>query len=78
MAWGANFNFSIWFIELRGIMNTDIVSRAQIEYEKVRLHPHPTILTGIASVGPKGYTIFTSVRKCKPSACVSSTLESAI
>ena len=56
MAWGANFNFSIWFIELRGIMNPDIVSRAQIEYEQVR--PHPTILTGIASVGPKGYTNF--------------------
>jgi hypothetical protein len=37
MAWGANFNFSIWFIELRGIMNPDIVSRAQIEYEQVRL-----------------------------------------
>ncbi|CAO3664670.1 unnamed protein product [Umbelopsis ramanniana] len=34
MAWGANFNFSIWFIELRGIMNPDIVSRAQIEYEQ--------------------------------------------
>lgn len=39
MAWGANFNFSIWFIELRGIMDPDIVSRAQIEYEQVRVHP---------------------------------------
>jgi Muskelin N-terminus len=40
MAWGANFNFSIWFIELKGIMNADIVSRAQTEYEQVRpLHP---------------------------------------
>lgn len=37
MAWGANFNFSIWFIELRGIMNPDLVNRAQMDYEQVIL-----------------------------------------
>jgi hypothetical protein len=35
MAWGANFNFSIWFIELSGIVDPDIVNRAQIEYDQV-------------------------------------------
>lgn len=36
MAWGANFNFSIWFIELGGLTNPEVVNRAQMDYEQVR------------------------------------------
>lgn len=35
MAWGANFNFSIWYVELRGISDTDLVAKAHQDYLNV-------------------------------------------
>ncbi|KAI8905071.1 Muskelin N-terminus-domain-containing protein [Gorgonomyces haynaldii] len=32
IAWGANFNFSIWFVELRGIQQKEVVQKAFQEY----------------------------------------------
>ncbi|KAG2171936.1 hypothetical protein INT43_001412 [Umbelopsis isabellina] len=34
MAWGANFNFSIWYIEMMGINAPNVVQRAQREYDE--------------------------------------------
>ena len=36
MAWGANFNFSIWYVELRGIGKQELVSQALNEYTQFR------------------------------------------
>ena len=35
LAWGANFNFSIWFIELKGICQQDVVQKAYWDYVTV-------------------------------------------
>lgn len=35
MAWGANFNYSIWFVELRGVCNEEIVQRSLMDFENV-------------------------------------------
>jgi hypothetical protein len=32
MAWGANFNFSIWYVELRGVSDGSLVQRAHQDY----------------------------------------------
>nr|KAJ3410527.1 Muskelin 1, intracellular mediator containing kelch motif [Polyrhizophydium stewartii] len=36
LAWGANFNFSIWYIELRGVANQEIVEQALWQYSSYR------------------------------------------
>lgn len=35
LAWGTNFNFSIWYLELRGVGDQEIVKQTAEEYEKV-------------------------------------------
>ncbi len=35
LAWGANFNFSIWYLELHGTSDTDLVQRVYQDYVKV-------------------------------------------
>ena len=35
MAWGANFNFSIWHVELRGVSDAQVVTPALQEYTRV-------------------------------------------
>ena len=44
MAWGANFNFSIWYVELRGIADQEVVDRAMSEYLSVCLKRSRTLL----------------------------------
>ena len=34
-AWGGNFNYSIWYVELRGIANSDAVTRVYQNYTNV-------------------------------------------
>ncbi|KAI9205394.1 Muskelin N-terminus-domain-containing protein [Polychytrium aggregatum] len=36
LAWGANFNFSIWFVELRGISQSEPADQAYAEYMNYR------------------------------------------
>jgi hypothetical protein len=36
LAWGANFNFSIWYVELRGINHPQLVDQAYYEYINYR------------------------------------------
>ncbi|KAJ3217804.1 Muskelin 1, intracellular mediator containing kelch motif [Dinochytrium kinnereticum] len=36
VAWGANFNFSIWYVEIRGICQRDIVEKAYWNYINYR------------------------------------------
>ncbi|RKO92671.1 Muskelin N-terminus-domain-containing protein, partial [Blyttiomyces helicus] len=36
LAWGANFNFSIWYVELRGISNPEYVEKTRCEYINYR------------------------------------------
>jgi hypothetical protein len=36
MAWGANFNFSIWYVEIRGIENPEVVGYSYQEYINYR------------------------------------------
>ncbi|KAJ3300279.1 Muskelin 1, intracellular mediator containing kelch motif [Borealophlyctis nickersoniae] len=36
LAWGANFNFSIWYVELRGICNPEVVEKAYWDYINYR------------------------------------------
>ncbi|TPX71748.1 hypothetical protein SpCBS45565_g00878 [Spizellomyces sp. 'palustris'] len=36
LAWGANFNFSIWYVELRGICQSEIVEKAYWDYINYR------------------------------------------
>ncbi|KAJ3106961.1 Muskelin 1, intracellular mediator containing kelch motif [Phlyctochytrium planicorne] len=36
VAWGANFNFSIWYVEIRGVSQTDIVEKAYWDYINFR------------------------------------------
>eukprot|EP01135_Chromosphaera_perkinsii_P004865 Nk52_evm11s301 gene=Nk52_evmTU11s301 len=36
MAWGANFNFSIWYVQLQGISDKDIVDDALMHYNAFR------------------------------------------
>eukprot|EP00842_Homolaphlyctis_polyrhiza_P000688 jgi/Hompol1/161/HPOL_002138-RA len=36
LAWGANFNFSVWYVELRGIAEPDIVEQANWQYINYR------------------------------------------
>ena len=35
LAWGTNFNFSIWYLELRGIDDQEIVQQTTIHYDNV-------------------------------------------
>ncbi len=37
MAWGPNFNFSIWYLELRGIEDGDLIQRISQNYANVLL-----------------------------------------
>jgi hypothetical protein len=37
-AWGANFNYSIWYVQLRGVSDLDIIQRAQLEYKNYCEH----------------------------------------
>ncbi|KAI9001723.1 Muskelin N-terminus-domain-containing protein [Gaertneriomyces semiglobifer] len=36
LAWGANFNFSIWYIEMQGISRSDVVDKAHKDYINYR------------------------------------------
>ena len=36
MAWGSNFNFSIWYLEMKGIVQKDLVQRCLAEYNLMR------------------------------------------
>ncbi|TPX47932.1 hypothetical protein SeLEV6574_g02348 [Synchytrium endobioticum] len=38
LAWGANFNFSIWFVELRGLSQPQVVDKAYWDYINYREH----------------------------------------
>ncbi|TPX30166.1 hypothetical protein SmJEL517_g06204 [Synchytrium microbalum] len=38
LAWGANFNFSIWFVELRGLSQPEVVEKAYWDYVNYREH----------------------------------------
>jgi hypothetical protein len=37
MAWGANFNFSVWFVELRGVQDPSVVDKVYSDYISVGL-----------------------------------------
>lgn len=39
MAWGANFNFSIWFVEVRGVEEAQVVRKAMESYHLVCYPP---------------------------------------
>lgn len=36
-AFGANFNYSIWYVEMRGIKQESVIQRVCSEYENVSL-----------------------------------------
>ena len=35
MAWGANFNFSVWHVEVKGIPDTELVQETYFQYINV-------------------------------------------
>lgn len=36
-AFGANFNYSIWYVEMRGIKQENVIQRVCSEYENVSI-----------------------------------------
>jgi hypothetical protein len=56
LAWGANFNFSIWYVELKGISEKSIVEKVFWDYTNVGavIYAYTPVLECIEATAPSG------------------------